>query len=75
MASAYKRAARVAADEDMSDGSLTDVSSSTVRAETDESEESLSNGEEEETSSKVTELPTELRNRVLMLTSRGVSFR
>lgn len=78
MASIYKRAARVAADEDMSDDSMTDASSSTVRAESDESEDSSNSdneNEEKKTSTRLSDVPTELRNRILMLTSRGVSYR
>lgn len=78
MASIYKRAARVAADEDMSDDSMTDVSSSTVRAESDESDDTSDDDNENQArkpSSKLSDVPTELRNRVLMLTSRGVSYR
>lgn len=75
MASIYKRASKAAADEDMSDDSMSDGSSSTVRADTDESEDSSDSEEQEKTTSKLAQMPTELRNRILMLTSRGVSFR
>lgn len=76
MASIYKRASRAAADEDSSDDSMTDVSSSTVRAESDDSEGTSSGDDEnQKTATKLTQVPTELRNRILMLTSRGVSFR
>lgn len=76
MASIYKRAARVAADEDMSDDSMTDASSSTIRADSEEDDDPASDSEEpKKPSSKLTDVPTELRNRILMLTSRGVSYR
>lgn len=76
MASIYKRAAKTAADEDMSDDSMSDVSSSTVRADSDGSEDSSSESDDQEKSaSRLQNVPTELRNRILMLTSRGVSFR
>lgn len=81
MASIYKRASRAEAEPDLSDESMSDdeESSGTVRADSDEegSSSDTSSGEDEATTTKnkLTQVPTELRNRILMLTSRGVSFR
>lgn len=81
MASIYKRASRAETDPDLSDESMSDdeQSSGTIRADSDEeaSSSDTSSAEDEATTaaSKLTRVPTELRNRILMLTSRGVSFR
>lgn len=75
MASIYKRASKAQADED-SDESMSDVSSSTVRADSDDEDSSSSEDDEQiTTNNKFSQVPIELRNRILMLTSRGVSFR
>lgn len=74
MASAYKStiSSEDSSDPEDTDVSLSDASSSTIRAE-------LSNEEEHPESKKKRndglQLPIEIRNRVLMLTSRGVSYR
>lgn len=77
MASAYKSAKRSGKfdESDLSDGSdsvSSSESSATLRA-------GSSDGEEETTNAprptKASTLSGELRNRVLMLTSRGVSYR
>ncbi|OQV08788.1 Brix domain-containing protein [Cladophialophora immunda] len=74
MASAYKSAMRSgdASDSDESGSVVSAESSSTLRAES-------SSGEERAQSQKkmndLSQLPPEIRNRVLMLTSRGVSYR
>jgi len=66
MASAYKSAMRAA------DPNDSDDSSTTVRADSSD----LSDGEQKPTQKgPLADLPLELRNRVLMLTSRGVSYR
>lgn len=79
MASAYKRASKAAVDADSSDDSMDDMSSSTLRADSDEedsaSDESLDGQKQSQPTNKLTQVPVELRNRILMLTSRGVSFR
>ena len=80
MASQYKRAQKAQTDPDLSDDEMSDVSSSTVRADSDDDmSDSTSASEEQEeeevTTNKLKQIPTELRNRILMLTSRGVSFR
>lgn len=80
MASIYKRASKAEIDPDLSDESMTDEeeSSGTIRADSDEEDSSsdTSSGDDEHaTAKKLTQVPTELRNRILMLTSRGVSFR
>jgi hypothetical protein len=74
MASAYRSAMRSGNEFDSDEeGSETSAaSSSTVRAE--------SSGEEGKTtkqtkSNGLSQLPSEIRNRILMLTSRGVSYR
>lgn len=81
MASIYKRASRAEANPDLSDESMSDSeeSSGTIQADSNEGDSSsdTSSGEEEPNvaASKFKQVPTELRNRILMLTSRGVSFR
>lgn len=74
MASIYKHANRAELDSEDSDASISDASSQTMdddaatsSDENDERVESRSNG--------LAKIPVELRNRILMLTSRGVSFR
>lgn len=76
MASIYKNASRAAEDSDLSDSSVSDEeqSSGTVRADTS-SDASADEGAQVPTTTRLQQLPTELRNRILMLTSRGVSFR
>lgn len=48
------------------------ASSNTIRAETSSEEE---NAAKQQKTNNLSQLPSELRNRVLMLTSRGVSYR
>lgn len=78
MASVYKRASKAAMDEDMSGESSEDASSGTVRADSEESEDSSAASSDEDQDQDLNRLqkpPAELRSRVLMLTSRGVSLR
>lgn len=78
MASIYKRAAKAQAEE-LSDESMSDVSDNSDSG--DESSNTIEGDDDSEISSaeeaqpKLSQVPTELRNRILMLTSRGVSFR
>lgn len=77
MASAYKTATRTVDDTD----SELDVdmptldSDETVEADTSASDTSDHEAPQANANSKLSELPVELRNRILMLTSRGVSHR
>lgn len=76
MASAYKRASHM--DKYMSDDSDSNSeSSTTVQGDGSEDDSNTSENEAADKPAKSTlqQLPAELRNRVLMLTSRGVSFR
>ena len=83
MASVYKRASKAQEDPDLSDISMSsdddNQSSGTLDEDTDgddSSSETSSNHEQDHSNSKkIAQLPTELRNRILMLTSRGVSYR
>ncbi|KAK5088191.1 Ribosome biogenesis protein brx1 [Lithohypha guttulata] len=80
MASIYKRASKVQAEQDDSDLSMSDAeSSSTLQADgDDDSSDETSASDKDETQiseNKLKQVPAELRNRILMLTSRGVSFR
>jgi hypothetical protein len=83
MASAYRNASRLSdeSDSDMSAGDLDMLESSSVDSEAgddaqdDNSQSSSSDDEEGEQSTKTHPPTTDLRNRILMLTSRGVSHR
>lgn len=77
MASIYKRASKAEAAElsDESTSSVGDETSNTVQDDNDEDSDVSSVDEDAATASKLSQMPTELRNRILMLTSRGVSFR
>ena len=78
MASAYKSATRMDDESDMDseDEIMSNESSVTVEDETSESDMSGTDDEEPAPkSSTLDQLPVELRNRILMLTSRGVSHR
>jgi len=73
MATVYKSLKKSAnasdSDSDMSDEIISEGRSSTVRADSS----SLSDVEVDTT--RLSQLPLELKSRILMLTSRGVSFR
>lgn len=78
MASAYKSATRMDDESDMDseDELMSNESSATVEDETSGSD--MSGADDEEPAPKTStldQLPVELRNRILMLTSRGVSHR
>jgi hypothetical protein len=75
MASAYRNAGRVS-DESESDELMSDVEQSDASSVSGASEPT-SDSEDETTTpvAKLVQLPAELRNRILMLTSRGVSHR
>lgn len=80
MASIYKRASKAQANQDDSDISMSDSESSgTVQGDSEDAgtDENSSTDDEESQAveNKLKQVPTELRNRILMLTSRGVSFR
>ncbi|EXJ61067.1 hypothetical protein A1O7_05220 [Cladophialophora yegresii CBS 114405] len=74
MASAYRSAMRSGSDSDSDEpGSETSATSSnTVRADSPSGEE---NAAKQTKSNGLSQLPSEIRNRILMLTSRGVSYR
>ncbi|KAL2423673.1 Ribosome biogenesis protein BRX1 [Exophiala dermatitidis] len=73
MASAYKSAMRSgdSSDSDETGSISSDHSSNTVRADSPSGERSS----ESKRQNSLAQLPSEVRNRVLMLTSRGVSYR
>ena len=77
MASAYKTATRTVDDTDSEpDVALPTLDSDeTVEADTSASDTSDDEIPQANSNSKLSELPVELRNRILMLTSRGVSHR
>ena len=74
MASAYKSAMRSAdsSDSEASDAASSDQSSDTVCAESPQDAEPLQRSKKQNDFSQI---PLEIRNRTLMLTSRGVSYR
>ncbi len=79
MASAYKSAMRAADDSD-SGSELDDFSSNTLSVQEDSGDYNSSSDDQDESSpqptpAKLAQLPVELRNRILMLTTRGVSHR
>ncbi|KAJ9604515.1 Ribosome biogenesis protein brx1 [Cladophialophora chaetospira] len=73
MASAYRSAMRSGNDSESDDtgSDSSAASSNTIRAETSSEEE---NAAKQEKAHDLSQLPAEIRNRVLMLTSRGVSY-
>lgn len=80
MASIYKRASKAQAEQDDSDLSMSDAESSgTIEGDSEDADSdktSASDNDEPQTvDNTLKQVPTELRNRILMLTSRGVSFR
>lgn len=74
MASIYKNASRAAEDSDLSDSEMSDTSSGTLRGDSSSASDD-ENEAQVPKPTKLQQLPAELRNRILMLTSRGVSFR
>jgi nucleosome binding factor SPN SPT16 subunit len=78
MASAYKSAMR-AGDSDESDSASESVSShessDTMRADSSDEKKDAPAGAKTKTKTDTPQINTDLRNRVLMLTSRGVSYR
>lgn len=75
MASAYRNAGRMS-DESESDEAMSDFDENEASSASEA--DSATDSEEDASSSpvaKLVQLPTELRNRILMLTSRGVSHR
>lgn len=78
MASIYKQANRAALGSEDSDDSVSDASSHTttedMEGSSDEADERVKSTSKTQ-SNGLAKLPVELRNRILMLTSRGVSFR
>lgn len=78
MASAYKSALKSGTTSD-SDESMSDFSDQLSNSEQDDSAESDTDEQPTAPAKKnkatIADLPVELRNRILMLTSRGVSFR
>lgn len=77
MASAYKSANRMSDDSDSEFGGIDseEESSHTVEADSSSSDTSDDEVPATKTGAKLSQLPVELRNRILMLTSRGVSYR
>lgn len=81
MASIYKRASKAEVEAEMTDESMSDnsddASSNTLTGDEESENDDATDTSpgEEDTASQLAQLPTELRNRILMLTSRGVSFR
>jgi hypothetical protein len=77
MASAYKNATRDSDDSDSGEGAIfsDEDSSHTLEADSISSDTSEQEDVAPRPKSKLEDLPVELRNRVLMLTSRGVSYR
>lgn len=75
MASAYRNAGRMS-DESESDEVMSDIEASDA-SDASSAADSATDSEEEPSNpiAKIAQLPTELRNRILMLTSRGVSHR
>lgn len=77
MASAYKSATRTSDDSDSEFGGIVsdEESSHTAEADSPSSDTSEDEVPAAKAGAKLSQLPVELRNRVLMLTSRGVSYR
>ncbi|KAK4934247.1 Ribosome biogenesis protein brx1 [Elasticomyces elasticus] len=77
MASIYKRAAQAeeAGESDMSDISDEELSSGTIEGDSSASEAEVEATTTYGAARSLVDIPVELRNRILMLTSRGVSFR
>lgn len=77
MASAYKSTTRTSDDSDSdADRSMSSAESShTLEGDSSASDEFEDDEPVPQTDAKLSQLPVELRNRVLMLTSRGVSHR
>jgi hypothetical protein len=74
MASAYRNANR-GSDESESDMSDMEIENGTGSDVSDASDKSEEDSDEETAAPALAQLPVELRNRILMLTSRGVSHR
>ncbi|KIW39049.1 uncharacterized protein PV06_08863 [Exophiala oligosperma] len=79
MASAYKSALRSGhlseSDSDSESVSSAEQSSNTVEAEESDEDEQHSSSKPKEKQNGLSSVPVEVRNRILMLTSRGVSYR
>ena len=77
MASAYKSAIRSSddSDSDINVAMASPDSSHTLEGDSSASHDSEDDAPTIQTSAKLSQLPVELRNRILMLTSRGVSHR
>lgn len=80
MASIYKRASKAQTEQDDSDISMSDSESSgTVQGDSEDEDSDDTSASDNEAAqhveNRLKQVPTELRNRILMLTSRGVSFR